>query len=133
MKNLFPFMILLATGGCVTDVNHSNTPLTTLDKDTKYETMEQKRGFGLTIYYSRYEFVPDSTAVRQACKQIISTIAQRHADKSNKKIHPINKQRIRVSMKRNGITGITSCQAFVFVEYDVTNPWKGNKALNLDI
>lgn len=39
------------------------------------------------------------------------------AEKKGRKIDPINEQRIRISMGRNGFSGITSCQAFAVAKW----------------
>ena len=63
------------------------------------------------------DFIPESTAVATACKTHLTAIAWEHSDKPGKKIHPVNEQRIRLSMGRNGLTGITSCQVTAFVKW----------------
>jgi hypothetical protein len=110
-------LVALVVSGCATPVSHTNIPLSTYDKDTEYGIENRSNGFGITVYYSRYQFIPESDAVATACKSHLTAIAWDHADKVGKKIKPINEQRIRISMGRNGISGITSCQAFGVVEW----------------
>lgn len=81
------------------------------DKDTEYAVEEKPAGFSLTVYYSRYQFIPESSAVATACKSTLTSLAWELAEKRGKQISPINEQRIRISMGRNGLSGITSCQA----------------------
>jgi hypothetical protein len=103
--------------GCTTPVSHSDIKLTVYDKDTDYGVDEKENGFGLTIYYSRYQFIPESNAIVVACKSMLTSIAWEIADKKRRKIAPINEQRIRMSMGRNGLSGISSCQASAVVEW----------------
>lgn len=103
--------------GCV-PVSHTNMPLSTYDKDTEYGIEENEKGFGITVYYSRYQFIPESSSVSIACKQMLTSIAWEYSDKVGKKIKPVNEQRIRISMGRNGISGITSCQSYALVEWN---------------
>ena len=103
------FVMLLT--GCATPVCHTNIPLSTYDKDTEYGIEKRDDGFAITVYYSRYQFIPESDAVATACKSQLTAIAWEHADNEGRDIEPINEQRIRISMGRNGLTGITSCQA----------------------
>jgi hypothetical protein len=110
-------MLLLT--GCATPISHTNMPLSTYDKDTEYGIEERADGFGITVYYSRYQFIPESTAVATACKSQLTAIAWEYSDKSGREIEPINEQRIRISMGRNGVTGITSCQAFGIVKWKI--------------
>jgi hypothetical protein len=113
---LLSAFVLFVTG-CATPVSHTNIPVSTYDKDTEYGIEETNTGFGITVYYSRYQFIPESSAVSIACKSQLTSIAWEHADKSGRPIKQINEQRIRVSMGRNGITGITSCQAYGVAEW----------------
>lgn len=112
MKNwgILLFVVLLLTG-CATPVSHTNIPLSTYDKDTEYGIEKREDGFAITVFYSRYQFIPESDAVATACKSQLTAIAWEHADNEGREIEPVNEQRIRISMGRNGLTGITSCQA----------------------
>lgn len=103
--------------GCASPVRHSNVPLSPYDKDTEYGLEERPDGFGITVYYSRYQFIPESEAVATACKSALTSIAWEIAEKRGKEIEPINEQRIRVSMGRNGLTGITSCSAYTIATW----------------
>jgi len=103
--------------GCATPVSHTNVPLGTYDKDTEFGIESREDGFGITVYYSRYQFVPESSAVATACKSQVMVIAWEHADKVGRQIAPVNEQRVRLSMGRNGLTGITSCQATAIVNW----------------
>jgi hypothetical protein len=118
--SIFPLLLLSA---CATPVSHTNAPLSTYDKDTEYAVEDRTDGFALTVYYSRYQFIPESSAVATACKSQLTALAWEIADRKGKKIKPVNEQRIRISMGRNGLSGITSCQAFVVAEWDpMTSP-----------
>lgn len=103
--------------GCATPVSHSSVPMTRYDKDTEYNIVENPGGFALTVYYSRYQFIPESSSVMEACKQQLTSIAWEHAESKGKKIEPVNEQQIRVSAGRNGLSGITSCQAYAPVKW----------------
>jgi hypothetical protein len=113
--SLLVFSILVV--GCATPVSHTNVPMSTYDKDTEYGIEERDDGFGLTVYYSRYQFIPESGAVATACKSSLTAIAWEHSDQVGKPIEQVNEQRIRISMGRNGLSGITSCQATAVVKW----------------
>jgi len=102
---------------CATPVSHINIPLHTYDKDTEYGVEQNDDGFSIVLYYSRYQFIPESSAVATACKSNITAIAYEYADSKKKEIEPINEQRIKISMGRNGFSGITSCQATAVVKW----------------
>ena len=103
--------------GCATPVSHTNQPLSTYDKDTEYNIADRENGFSITVFYSRYQFIPESSALATACKSQLTAIAWEHADNIGREIKHINEQRIRISMGRNAISGITSCQAVAIVNW----------------
>ena len=117
MKSFYIFIFCALLISCATPVSHTNIPLSTYDKDTEYGIEKRDDGFSITVYYSRYQFIPESDAVATACKSQLTAIAWEHADNEGKKIDPVNEQRIRVSMGRNGLSGITSCQANAVVKW----------------
>lgn len=112
MRILFLGAIALMLTSCATAVRQSTAPLSQYDKNTQYGIEERPDGFGISVYYSRYQFIPESDAVALACKQALTSIAFEHADKQGRDILPINEQAIRISMGRNGLSGITSCSAY---------------------
>jgi hypothetical protein len=114
---LLVVMLALSVSGCATPVKQSNAPLSKYDKNTDYGIEPRQDGFGISIYYSRYQFVPESDAVATACKQALTSIAWEHGEKQGREILPINEQAIRLSMGRNGVSGITSCSAFATVKW----------------
>jgi hypothetical protein len=111
-------IVNLLIGSCATPMRQTDVPMIPYDRDTEYSVMPRENGFALTIYYSRYQFIPESSAVAVACKSALTSIAYEHAEKQGKKMQPINEQRVRISMGRNGFTGITSCSATAIVEWE---------------
>ncbi len=117
MKLIGAMCTVILVSACATPVSHTNIPLSTYDKDTEYGIENRENGFSITVYYSRYQFIPESDAVAFACKSQLTAIAWEHSDNEGKKIEPVNEQRIRISMGRNGLSGITSCQANAVVKW----------------
>lgn len=105
-------LILLASAlaGCATPAPQGGSAS---DRDASYQVEERPDGFLLSITYDRYQFIPESAALAAACKQQLTATAYDVADKRGRKIEPVNEQRIRLSMGRNGLTGGTSCEASV--------------------
>jgi hypothetical protein len=114
---IIAFLFCVLVVACATPVSHTNAPMATYDKDTEYAVEDRPDGFGLTVYYSRYQFIPESAAAAAACKSALTALAWEIAERRGRKIEPVNEQRIRISMGRNGLSGITSCQAFAVVEW----------------
>lgn len=111
------FLMTFLIAGCTTPVSHTASQMTAYDKDTEFVIDERPDGFTLTISYSRYQFIPESNSLSVACKSALTALAWEIAEKKGKKIRPLNEQRIRLSLGRNGLTGITSCQANAIVEW----------------
>ena len=86
--------------------SHSET--LSYDKDTEYSVEQRADGLALVVHYSRYQFIPDTSAVATACKGALSNVARRVAGNRALQIHPSHQQ---ISIERNGFTGITSCTA----------------------
>lgn len=112
---LICFSVIL--GGCATPVGYTEKSLSRSDKDTSYRVDEHEDGFSITVYYSRYQFIPESDAVAQAGKSALLSTVYDVADARGKKIQPINEQRIKMSMGRNGLSGVTSWTGTVKVFY----------------
>jgi hypothetical protein len=117
MRNFLAILAVLLVSSCATAVRQSEAPLSQYDKNTKYGIESRPDGFGISVYYSRYQFIPESDAVAMACKQALTSIAFEQAEKQGKEINPINEQAIRLSMGRNGMSGITSCSAFATAKW----------------
>ncbi len=105
----------LALSACATPVRYTDPPLGSYDNTTDYRIDDQDGGFTVTIYYSRYQFIPESAAVAVACKSALTAIAHEIVGKRGKVVRPIN-ERTRCRRDENGFTGITSCSATVPVE-----------------
>jgi hypothetical protein len=110
-------LLVTVLAGCATPTRQTDATMTPYDKDTEYALVPQPDGFTIAVNYSRYQFVPESGAVAIACKSALTAIAYEQADKRGRKIQPLNEQRIRISMGRNGLSGITSCSALAVAEW----------------
>lgn len=113
MRTLLLILTAALLSSCATAVRQSDVQLSQYDKNTKYGVEPMLKGFAVSVYYSRYQFIPESDAVATACKQALTSIAFEYAASQEREIKHINVQTIRISMGRNGLTGITSCSAYV--------------------
>ena len=111
-------LLTILLSGCATPVGYTERPMQRIDKDTTYSVEDRLDGFSITLYYSRYQFIPESDAVGDAGKNALLSQAYSIADSRGKSIKPINEQRIRSSMGRNALSGITSWSGTVSVYYD---------------
>lgn len=107
----FVMAAAVVLSACATPVGYSNEALQNYDKDTEYRVDPREDGFTVTIFHSRYQFIPESDALVQSCKSALLSIAHEHAENIGREIEQINEQRIRLSLGRNGLTGVTSCTA----------------------
>lgn len=113
LASFFAFMFV----GCATPTQMTDTQMVAYDKDTEYAVTPRSDGYSVAINYSRYQFIPESDAIATACKSALMSIAYEYAEKQGRKIRSLNEQRIRISMGRNGLTGITSCSAMAVAEW----------------
>ncbi len=104
-------------GGCATPASYTSEPMERYDNNTFYHVEQHTDGFTLVINYSRYQFIPESDAVALAGKSALLAIAHEMAQASGKKLQQINEQTIKMSMGRNGLSGITSWSGTVRVFY----------------
>ena len=100
-----PLPLLFA---CATPIRYAEGEYVKYDKTTKYNIEEHDDGFTLSILYSRYQLIPESDAAAAAGKGALMAIAYEIGESKSKQIEPVNEQRIKSSMGRNGFTGITS-------------------------
>ncbi|WP_309680214.1 hypothetical protein [Polaromonas sp.] len=118
LHKLFAALLFASVlAGCATATKQTDASMTPYDKDTEYAVAPQSDGFTIAINYSRYQFIPESGAVAIACKSALTAIAYEQAQKQGRRIQPLNEQRIRISMGRNGLSGITSCSALAVAEW----------------
>jgi hypothetical protein len=104
--------------GCAPALRHPDVSLTAYDRDTGYRVTPQDTGFTLAVYYSRYQVMPEQSAVATVCQSAAQTLAYAEAQKQGKKIRPLTEHQIRLSLDRNEITGLTSCSARVTAEWE---------------
>jgi len=107
----------LLLAACAAPIQYSSALFQPYDQHTEYSIEERESGFTITVHYSRYQFIPESDVVGRACTTQLTVIAHEVAEKRGREIAPINPQRIKISMGRNGLTGITSCAANAPAEY----------------
>ena len=112
------FAVIAMLVGCTAPAKFTSQETLHYDKDTRYVIEDVSDGFILSVNYSRYQFIPESESVARACKSQLTSIAWERSDQTGRKIKPVNEQRIKISMGRNGLTGITSCHAQVKVEWE---------------
>ena len=103
--------------GCAIPVRFTEQPLAGYDKNTEYRIDEAPGGFVVNVSYARYQFIPESSAVQASCKSQVTSLAYETADKRGKKLQAIEDGRIKLSMGRNGFSGMTSCTASLLVKY----------------
>ena len=96
---------------CATASKFTDVPMKPGGKNTTYAIENSSDGFQITVRYSRYQFIPESDAVALACRQQLTSLAHDHADQVGRRIEKVNPDRIKISMGRNGLSGITSCSA----------------------
>ena len=112
---ILPFTLFLFS--CTAPTYYMPEPWDIYDDNTQYKIEEGEGSFKLFIVHSRYQFIPEISAVTDICRQQIMNMAYEHAEKQGREIYPINEQRIKLSNGRNAASGMTSCSALIDVKY----------------
>lgn len=113
MKKLIPCLVLALATACTTPADVTKPLSTANDKKAKFKVADTASGFTVEVKYSRYQFVPETSALFTACRSILTARAYQEAKTRGREIEPINEQEIRVSAGRNIISARTACHAFV--------------------
>lgn len=106
-------IVLLGLSACTYPNSYSQQPMNELDRNSGYSVVDNPKGFTITVQHSRYQFIPETDALLQSCKSILLSSAYDYADSKGREIKPINEQRMKISTGRNGLSGMTSCNASV--------------------
>lgn len=126
---MLAFASLLLSVACATAERFTDKPMTQRDSHSSFAVDETPLGFILYLYYERYQFIPESSAVDQVATSQLLSLAHEIAEQRGKKIEPLNEQRMRKSMGRNGFTGITSWSGMIHATYlfDHAQPRVGSR------
>lgn len=105
----FVLASIVVLAACTTPVGYTDQPMSQYDKDTTYNIQPADNGFTVSVYYSRFQWLPESDAVADACRSALTSIAHEYAESAGRQIDQINPQRIKISMGRNEFIGMTTC------------------------
>lgn len=101
-----------ALAGCTHPADVSRPLTEVADKNAHFTVKDTADGFSVEVRYSRYQFVPEASALLVACRSLVTARAYDEAKARGREIEPINEQTIRVSTGRNIIKARTACRAF---------------------
>ncbi len=101
-----------ALTGCTHPADVSRPLTEVADKNAHFTVKDIPGGFSVEVRYSRYQFVPEASALLVACRSLVTSRAYDEAKTRGREIEPINEQTIRVSTGRNIIKARTACRAF---------------------
>jgi hypothetical protein len=102
----------LAIAACTHPADVSRPLTEVADKNAHFTVKDIPGGFSVEVRYSRYQFVPEASALLVACRSLVTARAYDEAKNRGREIEPINEQTIRVSTGRNIIKARTACRAF---------------------
>lgn len=80
--------------------------------DATYKVENRPGGFLISSTYISHQQVTERDA-RSSCKRSIIATAHDYADSFGRKIEPVNEERVRISMGRSAIPGMSTCEASV--------------------
>lgn len=104
--------------GCSSPQRYTSEPMSKWDSQTEYRIDDTASGFSVTAYHERYQFLPDTAAIIETAKATAMSIAYATADSRQRKIKPINEQRMKLSTGRNIVSGTTGCNVQLVAEYE---------------
>lgn len=107
----------LALCGCTTPADVSSPSYASQDRNVRATIRSMPDGFSVDLRYSRYQFVPETTALSIACKAALRARADEEARSRNRAIRAIADDEIRVSFGRNIINARTACRAYAEVHW----------------
>lgn len=107
----------LALAACTHPADVSRPLTEVADKNAKFTVRDAPGGFTVEARYSRYQFVPETSALITACRQLATARAYDEAKRRGREIEPVNDQTVRVSTGRNIVTARTACRAFVEAKF----------------
>ncbi|WP_271299200.1 hypothetical protein [Sphingomonas sp. CV7422] len=102
----------LALAACTHPADVSRPLTEVADKNAHFMIKDTAAGFSVEVRYSRYQFVPETSALMTACRQLATARAYDEAKRRGREIEQINEQSVRVSTGRNIIKARTACRAF---------------------
>ena len=117
MRHLLSIVGLIVLTACATATRYTDKPMIARGDHLSYAIDETSDGFVLYATYRRFQFIPESAAVDAAATSEMLALAHELAEERGRRLEPINEQRIRKSMGRNGLSGITSWSGTVTVTY----------------
>jgi hypothetical protein len=102
----------LALAACTTPADVSKPIGAGKGNDAKVVVSDTPAGFNVDVKYSRYQMIPETSAVLTVCRSTAIARVAEEAKSRGRKVEPLAEQNVRVSSGRNGILGLTSCRAF---------------------
>jgi len=102
----------LAAAACTHPADVSRPLTEVADKNAHFTVKDIPDGFSVEVRYSRYQFVPEASALLVACRSLVTARAYDEAKTRGREIEQINEQTIRVSTGRNIVKARTACRAF---------------------
>ena len=109
----------LTLSACTHPADVSRPAVELSDPNAKVEVKDTPSGFSVDVRYSRYQFVPETSALLIACRSIVTARVNAEAKLRNREIEAVTDESVRVSAGRNIVTGRTACRAFVEVRWKI--------------
>jgi hypothetical protein len=107
----------LAITACTHPADVASPASEVADKNARFTIKDTAAGFTIEVRYSRYQFLPETSALLVTCKSLVTSRAYDEASRRGREIEQINEQTIRVSAGRNIIKARTACRAFAEAQW----------------
>lgn len=112
LMNAKTLALCLALAACTTPADVSKPIGAGRGNDAKVVVADTPGGFTVDVRYSRYQMIPETSAVLTVCRSTAIARVAEEARSRGREVEPLDEQNVRVSSGRNGILGLTSCRAF---------------------
>ena len=105
------------SAGCSSAPSEDTTTFPPQETGEFHILEEGPGGFTLAVNYRRYQFVPDSAVVANACRTSLTVIARELADLRGHKLQPIDEQSMQLTVGLDNATSMTTCSATIPVKF----------------
>lgn len=109
--------LCLALAACTTPADVSKPIAAGKGNDAKVQIIDTPEGFNVDVKYSRYQMIPETSAVLTVCRSTVIARVAEEAKNRGREIEPIEEQNVRLSSGRNSILGLTACRAFAEAKF----------------
>ncbi len=115
-KHLLPTFALLLLVGCTSARISAPEGMVPYDDHTAYSYLLSNGRLRVDVVYERYQFMPETTYLVSECKAALQEVVSHVAASLKLRTVPPDDKSISSAVGRNGVLGVSSCNASTSVE-----------------